>query len=56
MSRANDTDSCYIDYIVKSENKTRYQILSPLKEEKLEEYINIYLNNESDELSRSYFF
>jgi hypothetical protein len=56
MSRANYTDSWYIEYYVKCENETRYQILSPLNEGKLEEYIDIYLNNESDVLDGSYFF
>jgi hypothetical protein len=56
MSHANYTDSWYIEYHVKGVNISRYQILSPLKEGKLEEYIDIYLNNESDVLERSYFF
>jgi hypothetical protein len=41
---------------VKGEYELRYQILSPLNEGKLEEYIDIYLNNESDVLEGSYFF
>jgi hypothetical protein len=48
MSSANYTDSWYIEYYVKGENEPRYQILSPLNEGKLEEYIDIYLKNESD--------
>jgi hypothetical protein len=56
MSRSNYTDSWYIEYHVKGENEPRYQILSPLDEGKLEEYIVIYFNNESDVLDGSYFF
>jgi hypothetical protein len=56
MSRANYTDSWYIEYHVKDENEPRYQILLPLNEGKLEEYIDIYLNNESDALDGSHFF
>jgi hypothetical protein len=56
MSRANDMDSWYIEYYIKGENEPRYQILSPLNERKLEEYIDRYLNNESDVLDGSYFF
>jgi hypothetical protein len=56
MARANYTDSWYIKYNIKGENEPRYQVLSPLNEGKLEEYIDTYLNNESDVLSGSYFF
>jgi hypothetical protein len=57
MSRANYTDSWYIEYNIKGENEPRYQVLSPLNEGKLEEYIGTYLNNEVDTiLSGSYFF
>jgi hypothetical protein len=56
MSRANYTDSWYIEYNVKGENETRYQILSPLTENKLGEYIDLYLNNETEVLDGSYFF
>jgi hypothetical protein len=56
MAGANYTDSWYIEYHVKGENEPRYQILSPLNEGKLEEYIDFYLNNESEILERSYFF
>jgi hypothetical protein len=56
MSRATYTDSWYIEYHVKCENEPRYQILSQLNEGKLEEYIDIYLNNQSDVLDGSYFF
>jgi hypothetical protein len=56
MSRANYTDSWYIEYNIKRENEPRYQVLSPLNEGKLEEYIDKYLNNESDVLAGSYFF
>jgi hypothetical protein len=40
---------------VKGDNESRYQILSPLNQGKLEEYIDIYLNNESDVLEGSFF-
>jgi hypothetical protein len=56
MSGANYTDSRYIEYHVNGENEHRYQILLPLNEGKLEEYIEIYLNNESEILESSYFF
>jgi hypothetical protein len=56
MSCATNTDSWYTEYHVKGENEPRYQILSPLNEGKLEEYIDIYLNNESKVLDGSYFF
>jgi hypothetical protein len=56
MSRANYTDSWYIEYYIKGENEPRNQMLSPLNEGKLEEYIDIYLNNESNELDGFYFF
>jgi hypothetical protein len=56
MSRANNTDFSYIEYHVKGENEPRYQILLPLNEGKLEVYIDIYLNNETDVLDGSYFF
>jgi hypothetical protein len=56
MSRANYRDSWYIEYNIKGENEPRYQILSPLYIGKLEEYINTYLNNKSEELTGSYFF
>jgi hypothetical protein len=56
MSGANYTDSWYIEYHVKGENEHRYQILSPLNEGNLEEYIDIYLNNEVDILYGFYFF
>jgi hypothetical protein len=56
MARANYTDSWYIEYNIKGENAPRYQVLSPLNEGKLEEYIDTYLNNESDVISDSYFF
>jgi hypothetical protein len=56
LSRANYTDSWYIEYNIKGENEPRYQILSPLNENKLEEYIDTYLNNEVDVLAGSYFF
>jgi hypothetical protein len=56
MSRANYTDSLHIEYHVKGENEPRNQIISPLNEGKLEKYIGIYLNNESDVVEGSYFF
>jgi hypothetical protein len=56
MSKANYTDSWYIEYNIKGENEPRYQVLSPLNENKLEEYIDTYLNNENDVLASSYFF
>jgi hypothetical protein len=56
MSRANYTDSWYIEYNIKGENEPRYQMLSSLNEGKLEDYIDTYLNNEIDTLSGSYFF
>jgi hypothetical protein len=56
LFHANYTDSWYIEYYIKGENEPRYQVLSPLNEGKLEEYIDIYLNNESDVLVGSYFF
>jgi hypothetical protein len=56
MSYPNYTDSWYIEYNVKGENESRYQILSPLNENKLEEYIDLYLNNQSEVLDGSYFF
>jgi hypothetical protein len=56
MSHANYTDSCYIEYYIKGENEPRYQVLSPLNEGKLEEYIDTYLNNEVEGLAGSYFF
>jgi adenylate kinase family enzyme len=40
MSRANYTDSWYIEYNIKGENEPRFQILSPLNEGQLEEYID----------------
>jgi hypothetical protein len=43
MNHANYTDSWYIEYHVKGENEPRYQILSPLNENKIEEYIDLYL-------------
>jgi hypothetical protein len=45
LSRANYTDSWYIEYSIKGENEPRYQVLSPLNENKLEEYIDTYLKN-----------
>jgi hypothetical protein len=56
MSHANYTDSWYIEYNIKGENEPRYQVLSPLNENTLVEYIDTYLNNENDVLSGSYFF
>jgi hypothetical protein len=56
MSWANYTDSWYIEYNIKRENEPRYQILSPLNEGKLEEYIDTYLSNEVETLAGSYFF
>jgi hypothetical protein len=56
MSRANYTDSWNREYFIKGENEPRYQVLSPLNENKLEEYIDTYLNNESEVLASSYFF
>jgi hypothetical protein len=56
MSKANYTDSWYIEYNIKGENEPRYQVLSLLNEGKLEEYIVTYLNNESDVLAGSDFF
>jgi hypothetical protein len=56
MSRANGMDSWYIKYHVKGENELQYQILSPLNKGKLEEYIDIYLNKESEVLEDSFFF
>jgi hypothetical protein len=56
MSRANYTYSWYIEYYIKGENEPRYQVLSPLNEGKLEEYIDTYLNNEVETLAGSYFF
>jgi hypothetical protein len=56
MSRANYTDLWYIEYYIKDENEPRYQVLSPLKGSKLEEYIDTYHNNESDVVDGSYFF
>jgi hypothetical protein len=56
MSHAPYTDSWYIEYHVNGGNEPRYQILSPLYEVKLEEYIGIYLNNEYDVLDGSYIF
>jgi hypothetical protein len=56
MSHATYTDSWYIEYNMKRENEPRYQVLSSLNEGKLEEYIDTYLNNESDVLSGFYFF
>jgi hypothetical protein len=56
MSKSNYTDSWYIEYNIKGENEPRYQVLSPLDEGKLEEYIDTYLNNEVDVLVDSYFF
>jgi hypothetical protein len=50
------SDTWYIEYHVKGENEIRDQILSPLNEGKLDEYIDIYLTNESDILDGSYFF
>jgi hypothetical protein len=52
----NYSDSWYIKYYIKGENEPRYQILSPLKEANLEEYIDTYLNNETEALAGSYFF
>jgi hypothetical protein len=37
-------------------NEPRHQILSPLNEGKLEFYIDVYLNNETEALEGSYFF
>jgi hypothetical protein len=56
MSNANYKDSWYIEYNIKGENELRYQVLSPLNEDKLEEYLDVYLNNESKVLAGSYFF
>jgi hypothetical protein len=56
MNHANYTDSWYIEYSIRGENKLRYQILSRLNENKLEEYIVLYLNNELEALAGSYFF
>jgi hypothetical protein len=56
MSRANYTDSCYIELYIKGENEPRYQVLSPLHEGKIETYIDLYLNNEIEALAGSYFF
>jgi hypothetical protein len=56
MMRINYSDSLYIEYYVKDENEPRYQILSSLNEGKLEEYIDTYLNNETEILESSYLF
>jgi hypothetical protein len=56
MNRVNYTETWYIEYYLKGEKEPRYQNLSPLYEDKLKEYIDIYLNNESDVLDGSYFF
>jgi hypothetical protein len=56
MPCANYTDSWYIEYYIKGENEPRYQILSPLSEGKLEEYIDTYLTNKDETLAGSYFF
>jgi hypothetical protein len=56
MSHANYMDSWYIENYIKGENEPRYQILSPLNESKLEEYIDTYFNNEAKTLASSYFF
>jgi hypothetical protein len=45
-----------IEYYLKNENEPRYQILSPLNEGKLEEYTDVYRNNDFDVLKGSYFF
>jgi hypothetical protein len=42
MFRANYTESWYIEYNIKGESEPRYQVLSPLNENKLEEYIDTY--------------
>jgi hypothetical protein len=56
MISSNYADSWFIEYHVKGENEPRYKILSPLNQDKLEEYIDIYFNNESDVITGSYFF
>jgi hypothetical protein len=53
IAQSNYTDSWYIEYYIKNENEPRFQILSSLNECKLEDYIDIYLNNESDVLEGS---
>jgi hypothetical protein len=56
MSRTNYAHSWYIEYYIKGENEPRYQVLSPLNEDKLEEYIDTYLHNEVEGLAGSYLF
>jgi hypothetical protein len=38
-------DSCYIEYKIKDEDEPRYQVLSPMNEDKLKIYIETYLNS-----------
>jgi hypothetical protein len=46
MGKTHLGDSWYIEYNIKDEDEPRYQILSPLNEDKLLMYINTYLKNE----------
>jgi hypothetical protein len=56
MSKTNLGDSWYIEYSVKGEDEPRYQILSPMNEDKLLMYIDTYLTNEQYYIDGSYNF
>jgi hypothetical protein len=56
MSKTNLGDSWYNEYSIKGEDEPRYQILSPMNEEKLLMYIDTYLINDQYYIDGSYNF
>jgi hypothetical protein len=56
IQRSNLGDSWYIEYNVVGKDEPRYQVLSPMNEEKLLIHIHAYLTNEQDECDNSYNF
>jgi hypothetical protein len=56
MQKRNLGDSWCVEYCVKGEDEPRYQILSPMNEDKLLMYIDTYLTNEQYYIDGSYNF
>jgi hypothetical protein len=56
LKKAKRGDSLYLEYIAKEENELRYQVLSPMNEDKLKQYIDIHLVQEQDLPGGSNFF
>jgi hypothetical protein len=48
LKKAKLSDSWYIEYKIKDETGLRYQVLSPMNEHKLKDYINISLVQEPE--------